>query len=156
MRALGRSAIILTAAAIGLAGCSGEPAGERGEAERGTPSARTLPKSTGKPVKIGFDGPRFDACAGFGRVANLNPRGDNLLSVRAAPSGDAEEIDQLGPGRGVSMCQKIGNWVGIVYAPDSEEPVDCGTNSPVPSVREYEGPCNSGWVNENFIKLVAG
>ncbi|MCK0128368.1 hypothetical protein [Erythrobacter sp. F6033] len=121
------------------------------------PTARTTESGApSRPVQIGFDGPRFDACAGFGRVTNLNPRGDNYLSVRGAPSGSAEEIDRLGPGRGVSMCQQVGNWIGVVYAPESETPVDCGVGSPVNSKRIYEGPCKSGWVSENFIELVAG
>lgn len=121
------------------------------------PTARTTGEGVpARPVQIGFDGPRFDACAGYGQVTNLNPAGDNTLSVRAAPSGDAEEIDRLGPKRGVSMCQKVGDWIGVVYAPQSEEPIDCGTSSPVQSKRIYEGPCKSGWVNENFVELIAG
>ena len=124
--------------------------------EREPPRARELPSVSERPVRIGFDGPRFDACYGYGRVVRLNPRGDNYLSVRAAPSASADEVDRIGMGRGVSMCQQTGNWIGIVYPPDVEQPVDCGVGSPVPNVREYEGPCKSGWVNENFIQLIAG
>lgn len=141
------------AAILLLAGCSGDTS-ER-DARTG-PSARTLPEVAPQPVRIGFDGPRFDACAGYGVVTNLNPRGDNYLSVRAAPNSNAEEIDRLGPGRGVSMCQQVGNWIGVVYAEEGEDIGSCGTTSPVPSVRVYEGPCKSGWINENFVELVAG
>ena len=148
-----RNLFISLAAVMALAGCKpGEDprAGER-------PTARSLPTEVApRPVQIGFDGPRFDACSGYGRVTNLNPSGDNYLSVRAAPSSDAEETDRLGPARGVSMCQQVGNWIGIVYADEGEGTNRCGTGSPVPSVRTYEGPCNSGWVNENFLERVAG
>ena len=112
-----------------------------------------------RPVQIGFDGPRFDACASFGRVTNLNPNADNYLAVRSAPAGSAEEVDRLEQGRGVSMCQKVGDWIGVVYAPEpgeGEAPAVCGTSSPVASVRVYEGPCRSGWVHEDYVKLVAG
>lgn len=107
-------------------------------------------------VKIGLDGPRFDACASFGEVTNLNPQGDNYLSVRAAPSSVAEETDRLSPGNGFAMCQKVGDWFGIIYPPQDSENVTCGTGSPVSSKRDYAGPCQSGWVNENFVVLVAG
>ncbi|WP_142789140.1 integron [Erythrobacter insulae] len=122
-----------------------------------SPTARSTQTGTPmRPVRIGFDGPRFDACAGSGRITNLNSKGENLLSVRDAPAGNAREIDQLGPGRNVSMCQQVGNWIGIVYAPESDEEINCGTSSPVQNVRNYEGVCNSGWVNENFVELMAG
>lgn len=142
--------------ALVLAACK---PGEDPRAGEG-PTARSLPTEVApRPVQIGFDGPRFDACSGYGRVTNLNPRGDNYLSVRAAPNGNAEEIDRLGPRKGVSMCQQVGNWIGVVYAEEGEEGegIDrCGTGSPVSSVRVYEGPCKSGWINENFVELVAG
>jgi hypothetical protein len=108
-----------------------------------------------RPVQIGFDGPRFDACPGYGLVTNL-PDGGAALPVRSAPTRMAEQIDGLDEGQGVSMCQQVGDWIGVVYAPAGSENMRCGTGSPVSSVREYEGPCNSGWVDENFIKLVAG
>ncbi len=145
----------LFALALALASC-----GERidNSASQDGPAAETGQEqsaSVGKrPVEIGFDGPRFDACPGFGRVVNLNPSGDTYLAVRSAPSGSAEEVDRLEAGRGVSMCQQVGDWIGIVYAPEAEDPISCGTGAPVASVGRYEGPCNQGWVDENYLKLV--
>ena len=61
------------------------------------------------------------------------------------------------------MCQKVGGWIGIVYPPppaaaeegeEIEELLDCGTGSPVPSATVYEGPCRSGWVREEYIRLM--
>ncbi len=156
-----RLSIVVSFMALGLAGC-GEPTAEREpQQDRYAEIGNATEPATmaERPVQIGFDGPRFDACPGFGRVTNLNSSGDGTLSVRSAPAGSAEEVDQLEAGRGVSMCQKIGDWFGVVYAPEPDEdegPVDCGTGSPVSSVREYEGPCRSGWVNEDYIKLFAG
>ena len=33
---------------------------------------------------------------------------------------------------------------------------DCGVASPVRTKRYYDGPCKSGWVESNYIKLIAG
>ncbi|MFL0356587.1 hypothetical protein ACI5KX_08900 [Erythrobacter sp. GH1-10] len=151
-----RTTPLIIAAMLALVACSGEREDKSEALERGGPTARNLPEVAPQPVRIGFDGPRFDACAGYGLVTNLNPNGDNYLSVRAAPNGNAEEIDRLGPGKGVSMCQQVGNWIGVVYGEGEEGIERCGTGAPVPSVRAYEGPCKSGWVNENFIELIAG
>jgi len=157
-----RAAGTVLAAALLAAGCA-EPAQNNPNRSEGLTSSEG-PRSAApdgskvspRPVQIGFDGPRFDACAGYGEVKPLNPAGDNYLAVRAAPSINADEIDRLTSGTGLSMCQQVGDWIGVVYAPDQEEPVQCGTSSPVSSKREYEGPCKSGWVNENYITLVAG
>ena len=116
-----------------------------------------------RPVQIGFDGRRFAACASYGEVTSFNPRGEDTLTVRAAPAGSAAEVDQLAAGTGVAMCQKVGGWIGIVYPPppaaaeegeEIEELLDCGTGSPVPSARNYEGPCRTGWVREEYIRLM--
>ncbi|MBD2841784.1 hypothetical protein [Erythrobacter rubeus] len=147
----------IIAAALTVTACA-----QGDERDTTAPTARTIDAGTPpRPVQIGFDGPRFDACAGYGRVTNLNASSDRELPVRSAPSGSADEVDRLAAGRGVSMCQQVGNWIGIVYAPAGEGENQgqgeerCGTGSPVPSVRAYEGPCKSGWVNENFIELIA-
>ena len=131
------------------------------------PTGEDAAGSAVRPVQIGFDGPRFAACAGNGEVTNIT----EALSVRAAPSGSAAETDQLAPGSRVAMCQKVGGWFGIVYPPppaptpevgqDAESEdipgrPDCGTGAPVADVRNYDGPRRSGWVHDDYIKLVAG
>ena len=156
---------------LGLSACSDTT--DRDESAP-TPVDRTAQVSE-RPVMIGFDGPRFNACGRDGRVVDL-PFGEDELAVRAAPADSAEEVDQVSEGTRVAMCQRTGGWVGIVYAP-LEEPVEigeseeggeaaasptradlrnCGTAAPVSSVRAYDGPCRSGWVNENNIRLVSG
>lgn len=151
-RAKGSSiAVMIGALILSLSACSGEPARDRSPTKPVDRTATIDPR----PVMVGFNGPRFDACPSFGRVTNLNPQGDNFLSVREAPATSAKEIDQLTSGSEVAMCQDVGGWIGIVYAPAGEE-LDCGTGSPVAEFREYSGPCRSGWVSEDYIKLVAG
>ncbi|WP_417620443.1 hypothetical protein [Parasphingorhabdus sp.] len=125
-----------------------------------------------KPVLIGEGGPRFDACQAIGRVQGL--RG-SALSVRIAPFDAAEKKASISEGQQVWICTRSidQQWFGIVYddgvadggesapvdsetAPASKGPGDCGVSSPVRSKRNYDGPCKSGWVESNFVKLVAG
>lgn len=109
-----------------------------------------------RPVQIGVDGPEFDACGAVGRVVNLNPDGDNYLSVRAAPSTEAEELDRLYLDDHVWMCDGAANrWHGIIYREGPDTP-DCGVSSPVEALQNYDGPCRSGWVSPRYIELIAG
>ncbi len=109
-----------------------------------------------RPVRIGFDGPEMDACGGYGEITGLNPDGDNFLTVRAAPSTDADEIDRLTSGTGVSMCETADGWIGIVYEGSGAAGTGCGVGSPVPNIRDYNGSCRSGWISQRFVELIAG
>ena len=91
----------------------------------------------------------WDTCA-FGKVANLNPDGDNFLAVRSGPSTASEMIDKIFDGEQVWIFNDEGNWIGIVYGADN---IDC---PPVQSPREYQGPGKKGWVFKKFIKMLAG
>jgi len=107
-----------------------------------------------RPVRYGFDGPEMDACGGFGQVSGLNPNGDNFLAVRGSPFVGSVELDRLESGQGVYMCEFVDGWVGIVY--DKTGVGDCGTGSPIAGTQEYGGACESGWVSERFVTLMAG
>jgi len=160
--ALSRTAFTAAFVALALSACSDGRRGDRADDTRITDNladadageVRDPSSVPPRPVRIGYDGPRFDACAGYGLITDL-PDGSPTLPVRAAPSRESTEVDRIGENRGVSMCQQVGDWIGIVYAPEGSD-ISCGTNAPVSSVRDYEGPCNQGWVDENFVKLVAG
>lgn len=105
------------------------------------------------PVTVGADGPNYDACGSWGEVFNLNPNGDNYLSVRDRPSSSGRELDRLGPSTGVAMCTQRGRWIGIVYSKSGQ---DCGVSTPVLSPRGYTGPCRSGWVFNKYVRVIAG
>lgn len=109
-----------------------------------------------RPVRIGLDGADFDACGSFGTITGLDPDGDNFLSVRAAPTTNAEELDRLDSGTGVSMCERADGWIGIVYQGSGAAGTDCGVGSPVDRERDYNGACRSGWISERFVELIAG
>ena len=122
---------------------------------------------------IGFDGPRFNACGRYGRVTNL-AYGETALAVRAAPASSAAEVDRLDEGTRVAMCQRTGGWIGIVYphaastedapsvdgegqdVPPTPDLSSCGIAAPISGTRTYDGPCRSGWVSDNNIRLVSG
>lgn len=160
------------AVALAVTGCSGpaEEATEVSEAAEATQfaedaktvetEAKPAPEprfyAEPRPVRIGFDGPDFDACGSYGEIQGLNPDGDNFLSVRAAPSVQGEELDRLTTGTGVSLCETAGSWIGVVYEQAGVAGVDCDTGSPVSDIREYDGPCRSGWVSQRFVQLIAG
>lgn len=107
------------------------------------------------PIRIGVDGPELDSCGSYGEVTGLNPKGDNYLSVRDAPSAEVKERDRLDPGQGVHVCGESNGWYGVVYD-KGDDTRDCGTDSPVPTPRNYTGPCAQGWVSKKFVTILAG
>jgi len=119
-----------------------------------------------KPVRIGEGGPRFDACQSVGQVGG---HVTGALPVLSAPFDAAAKKDSLTPGQMVYICTRSidQQWFGIVYdkAPDPvagddtasvRGPGDCGVSSPVRAKRNYDGPCQSGWVESIYVVLVAG
>jgi hypothetical protein len=123
-----------------------QPAGERLGAPDDTPPAR--------PVTIGEGGPRFDACQAMGQISGTGARG---LALRDAPYDRATQTDTLLENSRVFICTRTidQQWLGVVI-PTADESVDCGVLSPVRRKQQYDGPCQSGWVEANFVKLVAG
>jgi hypothetical protein len=97
----------------------------------------------------------IDACSSLGQVVGLRSGGDNYLSVRAAPDQSRTELDRLGAEALVHICDKAGEWLGIVYSP-GDEVDDCGVSAPSPARAAYKGPCRSGWVHHLFVEVVAG
>jgi hypothetical protein len=108
----------------------------------------------GRPVRYGLNGPELDGCTPYSEIRGLNPRGDNFVSVRAAPTVRARELDRLGPGRRVWICEEVSGWAGIVYGPRGS--TGCNVESPLPRVRAYRGPCRSGWVSSRYVTPIAG
>ncbi|WP_062213131.1 hypothetical protein [Aureimonas sp. AU12] len=107
-----------------------------------------------EPVEVGGEA-ELDACASLGQIVRLDPKGDNFLSVRNGPGSQRLELDRLGAGALVTICDERGPWLGIVYpAPGTQ--TDCGLSSPRQTRSPYDGPCRSGWVHGRFVDVVAG
>ena len=118
-------------------------------------STRLPPK---RDVRIGTDGPRNSACKGIAVVANLPETGgvNDYLAVRNGPSARSTQLDKLGNGHPVILCDQneSGTWIGIVYQNDGLPPGDrCEVIAPAPSTRAYDGPCQSGWVYSKYIEV---
>lgn len=107
-------------------------------------------------VTIGNDGPEWDACGILGKVYNLDPNGDNYLSVRAGPSAAFEAVDRLISNQFVYFCERKGRWIGIVYAPHNYPNMVCDVSSAIPHPQNYSGTCRSGWVFDEYVLPIAG
>jgi hypothetical protein len=113
-----------------------------------------------RPVTIGEDGPRLDACGAMGQAVRVGARG---ASVRAAPFADARETARMAEGSRAWICTRSldQKWLGIVLAPEppadnATAPIDCGVAEPADRKQPYDGPCPSGWVSSAAIRLIAG
>ena len=119
-----------------------------------------LESSLIRPVIIGEDGPRLDACGAMGQAVRVGAKG---LAVRAAPFADAKETARMGEGDRAWVCTRSldQKWLGVVIAPppvegNATEPAECGVAEPVDRKQAYPGPCLSGWVSSAAIRLIAG
>lgn len=116
------------------------------------PETRLEAKIT-RPVTIGEDGPRLDACGAMGQAVRVGARG---LIIRASPFADAQEVGRLAEGGRAYVCTRSldQKWLGVVVLPPA--PADCGLSEPVERKQPYDGPCLSGWVSSASIRFVAG
>lgn len=113
-----------------------------------------------RPVTIGEDGPRLDACGAMGQAVRVGAGG---AAVRAAPFSDAGEVARMAEGSRAWVCTRSldQKWLGVVLVPDppadnAAAPVDCGVSGPVDRKQPYDGPCPSGWVSSAAMRLIAG
>lgn len=118
-------------------------------------SAHRVGKRARLGARRGRGDAETDACVTLGQIVRLDPKGDNFLAVRGGPGSQRPELDRLGGGALVTICDERGPWLGIVYpAPGTK--TDCGVSSPRPTRSPYGGPCRSGWVHSRFVDVVAG
>ncbi|MEA3389506.1 hypothetical protein [Sphingobium sp. CCH11-B1] len=113
-----------------------------------------------RPVTIGEDGPRLDACGALGQITRVGGQG---LSLRSAPFADAKELARLEEGRRTWICTRSldQKWLGVVVQPvprvgPTDDAADCGVSTPVDRKQPYAGPCPSGWVSSAYVRLIAG
>jgi hypothetical protein len=93
-----------------------------------------------------------DACGSVGAVSGFKSR-SSFLTVRRGPGISFSVIDSLPVQTVVFICAFHGDWYGIVYG---KELSACAVSSPQPTKSAYHGPCHSGWVNKQYIRIVAG
>jgi len=107
------------------------------------------------PVRIGELGPNFAACNAQGEVRERAV--DGAIVVRAAPFEPAQQTGQLPPGSTFFICSRSldQRWLGVIYDRSGRAARACGVSAPSASRRDYEGPCESGWVPSAQVRLVA-
>ncbi len=134
-----------------------QPEAQNAERANEPRADRPVSSPSAKPVRIGEGGPRFAACQAEGRVS-----GNSALGLFTAPFDGAESIGDLSEGTLVHICTRSldQRWMGVVVQPnasgdDVAAPVNCGVGTPVRSKQNYAGPCQSGWVDATYIRLVA-
>lgn len=93
-----------------------------------------------------------DACGAVGAVSGFKSR-SSFLAVRRGPDISFPVIDSLPVETVVFVCAFHGDWYGIVYG---KELSACAVSRPQPTRSPYQGPCHSGWVNKQYIRIVAG
>ena len=106
-------------------------------------------------VKVGLEGPEFDACGGFGKIVAA-PGAEKEVAVYNHTQW-RNRIDRIAVGTQVWMCETRDGWQGIVYpAGPDQSPGDCGVSSPIAAPKTYRGPCKSGWISPTSVELLAG
>ena len=152
-------AAVPLAASLVLGACQQAP--EPGESRGSTTPRYERAEGEGSPlsesqraVRIGESGASFAACGTHGTTRNV-PAGD-ALPVRAAPFEAAGETGRVASGGSFFVCSRSldQKWFGIVYDEGGALSDGCGVSRPVPSRRDYAGPCRSGWVESASVRLV--
>ena len=146
--------------ALAAAGCN-RPTGEESGQGSTTPRYERaeeggLLEDTQTPVRIGEQGPAFAACMTRGRLRERTAAGP--APVRAAPFDQARPIDSLAPDAEFFVCGRSidQRFLGIVYDEGGQASERCGVSEPVPTRRDYAGPCAAGWVASAQVRLVSG
>jgi len=145
---------------LALAGCS-EPQDRNASYGSTTPRYERAPEEGDlmagnvTPVRIGELGANFAACNSLGEVRERAV--DGAIDVRAAPFDAARRTGRLPPGSTFFLCSRSldQRWLGVVYDRSGQASRGCGVSAPVPARRDYEGPCDSGWVPSAQVRLVA-
>jgi hypothetical protein len=159
MKAMRQSSCLLLPLLL-LAGCEDQPvANGYGSTtpryERPIESKSNL-ESAVVAVRIGELGRNFAACNAQGEVRERATNG--AMPVRAAPFEQAQQKGQLPPGSTFFICSRSidQRWLGIVYQANGRAERACGVSSPISARRDYEGPCDSGWVASAQVRLISG
>jgi hypothetical protein len=106
-----------------------------------------------RPVLVG-GAASDEGCPGTATVAVSE---GSTLNLRSGPGTTYPVAARLSPGQSVSICQRSGNgWVGVVVHKRVRGAGDCGLSDAGPRARPYGGPCESGWVKDEFLRLLAG
>jgi hypothetical protein len=108
------------------------------------------------PVRVGELGSNFAACSAAGTTRHLDVGGN--LPVRASPFDNAGQTGAIPANARFFVCSRSidQQWFGIVYDKGGGLGGACGVTEPADTRHAYKGPCQSGWVQSAYVKLIAG
>jgi hypothetical protein len=108
------------------------------------------------PVRVGELGPNFEACSAAGTTRHLEA--GESLPVRSSPFDNAPQTGATPTGARFFVCARSidQKWFGIIYDKSGALSPACGVSEPVDAHHDYAGPCQSGWVQSAYVKVIAG
>jgi len=141
-----------------VAACSEAQAPPVDQASPAPEAAAAVPVGSGevgpRQVMLSSEAGNLDPCA----LAMIYdpPSGpeQGAVMVFGAATTDLDMVDTLMHTDKVWACETSGDMIGIVYPPDGE--MDCALSSPKTGSLPYSGPCQTGWVKEEWVQIIAG
>ena len=94
----------------------------------------------------------LDPCA----LGEITGAGEGAIMVFPADDSSPDAIDFLSDGEKVWMCDSdtASDAIGVVYSREAD--TDCKVGSSVSADRVYTGPCKSGWIKAEWVRVIAG
>lgn len=139
-----------------LAACGSSVPDGNASADQNTGNASDTVTPVPVAVRVGELGPNFQACNAAGTTRHLEA-GENL-PVRSAPFDNAPQTGAVPTGARFFVCNRSldEKWFGIVYDKSGGLLAACGVSRPANTRHDYSGPCQSGWIQSAYVKLIAG
>jgi hypothetical protein len=148
--------LLAPACALGLAACGTQMPDGNGSADQNLANASDTLTPEPIPVRVGELGPSFQACSADGTTHHLEA--GESLPVRSAPFDNAPQTGAVPTDARFFVCNRSldEKWFGIVYDKSGTLAPACGVSEPADTHHDYAGPCQSGWVESAYVKLIAG
>ena len=110
------------------------------------------------PVRIGELGPNFPACYAMARFRDRVVGQAEAVPVRAAPFEQGRQTARIAANGQFFICTRSHDqrWFAIVWDNAEGASRRCAVSRPVPSRRDYDGPCQSGWIPSALVRLESG
>lgn len=142
--------------ALGLAACGTSVPDGNASTDQNLSNASDTVTPVPIPVRVGELGPNFQACSADGTTRHLEA--GESLPVRSAPFDNAPQTGAVPTNARFFVCNRSldEKWFGIVYDKSGALAPSCGVSEPANTRHDYAGPCQSGWVQSAYVKLIAG
>jgi hypothetical protein len=146
----------ILALAFGLAACGTSVPDGNGSSDQNLANASDTLTAVPIAVQVGELGANFPACNADGSTRHLGA--GESLPVRSAPFDNAPQTGAVPTDSRFFICDHSldEKWFGIVYEKSGTLTPSCGVSEPAETRHDYKGPCQSGWVESAYVRLVEG